>query len=71
MKLRFIPWAAAAVLLIFALARPGQFLADFKTGLLLGAVLVVLVVLPWFLRNHERRLSALERERDAQSPPRG
>ncbi len=61
MKSGILLWAGWAFLLLIGLTRWRQVADGFETGLVLGAALVVFVVYPAFLRNHERRLASLER----------
>lgn len=63
-------WFLGALLLplLFLLHDPAGFLGAWRTGLLVGAGVVVLVLFPFKLREFERRVAALEasaRERDA------
>lgn len=69
MKSLFLIWAGAALLILATLAHNTQFLADFKTGIVVGVGLVVLVLYPAYLRNHERRLAALERSIEVSDTP--
>ena len=62
----FFPILAGAALLVFALIAyksEVDIVGDFKTGLWIGAGLVVFVLYPVYLRNHERRIAELERSR--------
>ena len=61
MKSMFLIWAGWAMLIVLALTSWANFFSDFKTGLLLGAAVVVFVVYPAYIRNLLRRVSALER----------
>ena len=62
----YFPMLVGAALLAFALLayKSETFVGDFKTGVWIGAGLVVFLLYPVYLRNHERRLEALERSLD-------
>lgn len=60
----------AALLILAAIANSAEFLADFKTGVLIGAGFVAFLLYPAYLRNHERRLAALERQDRLRDTPR-
>ncbi|HEX5053925.1 MAG TPA: hypothetical protein VFZ65_19255 [Planctomycetota bacterium] len=47
-------------MILTVIANAG-FLADLKTGVLIGVGLVVFILYPAYLCNHERRLALLER----------
>jgi len=51
----------AALLILIIITNNDEFFADFKTGVLIGAGVVVFVLYPAYLRSHERRLTLLER----------
>ena len=55
--------AALIILALIAYKSEVDIVGDFKTGMWLGAGLVVFVLYPAYLRNHERRIAALERSR--------
>ena len=49
-----------ALLFLAVPAHIAEAAGNFKIGVMIGVGLVVLVLYPAFLRNHERRLAALE-----------
>jgi hypothetical protein len=60
----FIVIVSAALIFVLTVAElRGTLGGAFRAGVALGATLVSLVVLPVYLFNHERRITALERGR--------
>ena len=69
MKNSFPILVGAALLILIVITNNDAFLADFKTGVLIGAGVVVFVLYPAYLRSHERRLTLLEQHDQLRETP--
>ena len=54
---------------LLALMESSTFLEDFRTGVMVGIGVVVFILYPAVLHQHEKRISALEKSGDRHEQP--